>query len=147
MARTLFFHMVLRNFSEIANNKPVFSQYNIFCNHEYFFFQSIFWSLFNRRQRSQSNHEQCSLCCRSPCFRVLLCTHYGLLQCFWKYFHKLEFYEIRVLWSYLPTMLFLVTMFIHFPWKNNFLSLLIQVWIKWHFPLMCPFSYFLQIFV
>ena len=34
-----------------------------------------------------------------------------------------------------------------FPWKNNFLILLIQVWIKRHFRLMCPFSYFLQIFV
>ena len=31
--------------------------------------------------------------------------------------------------------------------EKNFLILLIQVWIKWHFRLMCPFSYFLQIFV
>ena len=36
---------------------------------------------------------------------------------------------------------------INFPWKKNFLSLLlIQVSIKRYFPLMCPFSYVQQIF-
>ena len=35
MATTLLFRMVLRKFSEINNNKPIFSQYNIFCNYEY----------------------------------------------------------------------------------------------------------------
>ena len=30
VARTLFFRMVLRKFSEITNNKQIFSQYNIF---------------------------------------------------------------------------------------------------------------------
>ena len=88
MARTLFFRMVFRKFSEITKNKPIFSQYNIFYNYEYFFFQSAFWSLFNHHQRSQSNQKQCSLCCGSPCFRVLLCTHYGPLQCFSTYFRK-----------------------------------------------------------
>ena len=38
MARTLFFRIVLRKFSEITYNKPIFSQCNIFYNHEYFFF-------------------------------------------------------------------------------------------------------------
>ena len=95
MARTLFFCMVLRKFSEITNNKPIFSQYNIFYNYEYFFFQSTFWSLFNHRQRSQLYQEQCSLCCSSPYFRVLLYTHYGSLQCFSTYFRKLK--EIGVL--------------------------------------------------
>ena len=90
-----YFRMVLRKLSEITNNKPIFSQYNIFYNYEYFFFQSAFWSLFNHRQRSQSNQEQCSMCCSSPCFLVLLCTHYGLLQCFSTYFQKLK--EIGVL--------------------------------------------------
>ena len=90
MARTLLFRMVFREFSEIF-------QYNIFSNHEYFFFQSAFWSLFNHSQRSQSNQEQCSLCCSLPCLHVLLCTHYGLLQCFWTYFRKLK--GIRVLQS------------------------------------------------
>ena len=100
MGRTLFFRMVLKKFSEITNNKPIFSQYNIFYNYEYFFFQSAFWSLFNHRQRSQSNQEQCSLCCGSPCFRVLLCTHYGPLQCFSTYFRKLK--EIGVLRPIFP---------------------------------------------
>ena len=100
MARTLFLRMVLRKFSEITNNKPIFSQYNIFYNYEYFFFQSAFWSLFNHRQRSQSNQKQCSLRCCSPCFCVLLCTHSGPLQCFSKYFRKLK--EIGVLRPIFP---------------------------------------------
>ena len=99
MTRTLFFRTLLRKFSEITNNKPIFSQYNIFYNYEYFFFQSAFWSLFNHRQRSQSNQEQCSLCCSSPCFRVFLCTHYGPLQYF-QYFRKLK--EIGVLQPIFP---------------------------------------------
>ena len=95
MARTLFFRMVFRKFSEITKNKPIFSQYNIFYN-----FQSAFWSLFNHRQRSQLNQEQCSMCCSSPCFLVLLCTHYGPLQCFSTYFRKLK--EIGVLQPVFP---------------------------------------------
>ena len=100
MARTLYFRKVLRKFSEITNNKPIFSKCNIFYNYEYFFFQSAFWSLFNNRQRSQSNQEQCSLCRGSPCFRVLLCSHYGPLQCFSTYFCKLK--EIGVLRPIFP---------------------------------------------
>ena len=90
MDRTSFFRMVLRNFSEITDNQPIFSQHNVFYNYEYFFFQSVIWSLFNHSQRSQSNQEQCSLCCSLPCFHVLLCTHYGPLQCFSTYFLKLK---------------------------------------------------------
>ena len=86
----LVFRILVRKFSEITNNKPTFSQYSIFYNYDYFFFQSAFWSLFNHRQRSQSNQEQCSLCCSSPYFRILLYTHYGPLQCFWTYFCKLK---------------------------------------------------------
>ena len=100
MAGTLFFRMVFRKFLEITKNKPIFSQYNIFYNYEYFFFQSAFWSLFNHRQRSQSNQEQCSMCCSSLCFLVLLCTRYGPLQCFSTYFRKLE--EIGVLRPVFP---------------------------------------------
>ena len=109
MARTLFFRMVLRKFSEITNNKPIFSQYNIFYNYEYFFFQSAFWSLFNHRQRSQLNQEQCSICCSSPCFLVLLCTHYRPLQCFSTYFRKSK--EMNEFFGpYFQTMLFPATM-------------------------------------
>ena len=100
MARTLFFRLVVRKSLEIANNKPIFSQYNIFYNYQHFLFQSVFWSLFNQRPRSQSNQEQCSLCCSSPCFLVLLCTHYGSLQCFSTYFRKLK--EIGVLRPIFP---------------------------------------------
>ena len=34
--------MVFRKFLEITTNKPIFSQYNIFYNYEYFFFQAAF---------------------------------------------------------------------------------------------------------
>ena len=64
------------------------------------FFTIMNISFFNHGQRSQSNWEQCSLCCSSPCFRVLLCTHYGPLQCFSTYFCKLK--EIGVLRSIFP---------------------------------------------
>ena len=46
MARTLFFRMVLRKFSEITNNKPIFSQYNIFYNYDISFF-SLRFDLFS----------------------------------------------------------------------------------------------------
>ena len=90
MARTLFFCMVIRKSSEITNSKPIFSQYNIFYSYEYFLFQFAFWSLFNHHQKFQSNQEQCSLCCSSPCLHVLLCTQYGPLQYFVTYFRKLK---------------------------------------------------------
>ena len=84
------------------------------------FFQSAFWSLFNHRQRSQSNQEQCSMCCSSPCFLVLLCTHYRPLQCFSTYFRKLKDIEVFIL-------LFLVTMekWITFP----------RLLFFWHIPI------------
>ena len=97
MARTLFISMVFRNFSKITKNKPAFIQYNIFYNYEYFFFHSAFRSLFNHCQRSQSNQEQCSMCCSSPCFLVLLCSHYRLLQCVSTQFRKLK--KIGLLWA------------------------------------------------
>ena len=40
------------------------------------------------------------MCCSSPCFLVLLCTHYRPLQCFSTYFRKLK--EIRVLRPIFP---------------------------------------------
>ena len=88
LVRTMFFR-ILNEYDE----------YKI-QNDEYFFFQSAFWSLFNHRQRSQSNQEQCSLCCSLPYFLVLLCTHYMPLQCFSPYFRKLE--EIGVLRTIFP---------------------------------------------
>ena len=105
MTRTLFFCMVLRKFSEITNNKPIFSLYNTFYKYKCFFFQSTFWSLFNHCQKIQSNQEQCSLCCSLPCFCVLLCTHYGLLQCFSTYICKLK--EITILRPIFPGCYFL----------------------------------------
>ena len=39
MNRTLIFCMVLRKLTEITKNERIFSQYNIFYNYEYFYFQ------------------------------------------------------------------------------------------------------------
>ena len=72
------------------------------------FFTNINISFFNLRfdlfsiiaKKSQSNQEQCTLCCGSPCFRVLLSPHYGPLQCFSTYFRKLK--EIGVLGPIFP---------------------------------------------
>ena len=80
----------LGNFQKsLTTNQFLVSTIFFFTIINIYFFQSAFWSLFNHRQKSQSCQEQCSLCCRSPCFRVLQCTHYGPFQC--------KFKEIRVL--------------------------------------------------
>ena len=87
------FHYVLRKFIENTNKKvcTIF-----FTNINISFFFTLCCDLFSIiAKKSQSNQEQCSLCCSSPCFRVLLCTHYWLLHCFSKYFRKSK--EIGVL--------------------------------------------------
>ena len=109
MARTLFFCKIFRKFSEINCYWPNFNQYNIFYHYKYFFFQSVFWSLFNHHQRSQSNQEQCSLCWSSPCFLVLFCTHCVWLQCF-STFLKIKRKQSFTA-HYFQTTLFLATMF------------------------------------
>ena len=102
-------------YTEAAIYKKIFLLFHIlflvgiifFYKYKYFFFQSAFWSPFNRHQKNQSNQEQWSLCCNSPCFRVLLCTHYVPLQCFSRYFRKSkksEFY--RPYFQTMPPMLF-----------------------------------------
>ena len=107
-----FFTLVLRKFSEITNTKPIFSQYNTFYKYKIFFFNLQFdcFSIITKKVNQIRNNAY-SLCCSSPYFRVLLCTHYGLLQCFSTYFRKLkkksEFYYD----PHFQTMLFFVTMF------------------------------------
>ena len=86
MVRTLFFYMVFRKYMENAIDEPFFTQYNIFHKNKYFFFQSVFGSIFNHCQKTRSNQEQCSLGCSSPSFSVLLHTHDGPLQYFSTYF-------------------------------------------------------------
>ena len=61
------------------------------------FFTIMNISFFNLCFDLFSNQKQysCSSCCSSPCVSILLCTHYGSLQCFSTYFRKLkesEFY-------------------------------------------------------
>ena len=70
MARALFFHIVLRKFMENTSNKPIFSQYNTFYKFKHIFSICVV-IFFNQCEKSQSNQEQCSLCCSSPCFCVV----------------------------------------------------------------------------
>ena len=99
MARTFFFRMVLRKFSEIANNKPIFNQYNIFYNYEFFFFLSLRFDFFSIIAKEANKIRSNVVCFRLPCF-VLLYTQYGPLQCFSTYFRKLK--EIEVLRPIFP---------------------------------------------
>ena len=124
MASTFFSLWYLGNPQKLlTTNQFLVGIYNIPYNYEYFLFQSAFSSLFNHRQISQSNREQCRLCCSSPCFRVLLCTHYGPLQCFSTYFRKLK--ETGVLQSIFPD---------YFLWLCskelwNCISCIIRMWL------------------
>ena len=91
----LLFHNVLSKFLENTYSNLIFSQYNIFQKHSDFFFQSVFGSLLNNREKLQSNQVQHSLCWSSPCFSISLWTQLGPLQCFATYFRKSK--EIVVL--------------------------------------------------
>ena len=101
--------MVRRKYIEDAINEAFFARHNIFYKYKCFIFQPMFWSIFNHCQKGQSNQEQCSLCCSSSCFCVLLCTYYGPLQCISTNFRKSKETEvlrsifldnvINVLWS------------------------------------------------
>ena len=112
MARTLFFCMALRKSSEISNNKPIFSQYNIFYN--YISFSSVRFDIFSiiAKEVNQIRNNVVS-----PCFLVLLQTHYWPLQCFSAYFRELR--EIGA--THISRLLFLVTMVTarHISWANT----------------------------
>ena len=77
-----------RNSQKLLTTTQFWVSTILFTNINISLFNQLFWSLFNHRQKSQSNQEQFCMCCSSPCFSVLLCTHYGPLQCFSTYFRK-----------------------------------------------------------
>ena len=89
----------LRNSQKLLTANQFLVSKIFFAIYKYFLLQSAFCSLFNHRQRSQSSQE-CSRCCSSPCFHVLLCTHYGPSQGFATDF--LELKEIGVLRRIFP---------------------------------------------
>ena len=61
--------------------------------HYYYYLFSVITKEINQ---IRNINNKSSLYCISPCFHILLCTHYGPLQCFSRYFRKSK--EIRVLW-------------------------------------------------
>ena len=93
MARTLFFRIVLRKFSEIltANQFLVSTIFFTIMNISFFNLRfHLFWIIAKEVNQIFSLH----------CFHVLLWTHYGPFQCFSTYFCKLK--EIRVLQPIFP---------------------------------------------
>ena len=61
MAWALFFHLALRKFIEIRNNKPIFSQYNIFYKYKHFFLNLCFdlLTIIAKKFNQISNNEVC----------------------------------------------------------------------------------------
>ena len=111
----------LRNSQKLLTTNQVLVSKIFFTIYEYFFLRSAFWSLFNHCQTSQSNQEQCSLCCSSPCLHVLLWTHYESLQCFSTEFRKWK--EIRVLRSMFPLLFFVNMMeYIEINWLLKYMN-------------------------
>ena len=68
MARTSFFHMVLRKFIENTNNKPIFSQSIFFTNMNISFFSLCCDLVSVHRQKGQWNQKQCVLARPFSCF-------------------------------------------------------------------------------
>ena len=63
MARTLFFRMVLRKFSEITNNKPIFSKYIFKKNINNYFLNMCFdlFSIIAKKVKQIRNNVVCAL--------------------------------------------------------------------------------------
>ena len=84
--------------------KLIFSYYNIFTNINIYFaicFLISFQSSTNKYVNQIRNIDnRSSSCCSWPCFRALLCTHYGPLQFFSTYFRKSK--EIGILRTIFP---------------------------------------------
>ena len=72
MARTLFFRMVFRKFSEITKNKPIFSQYNIFYN--YISFLSLRFDLFSIIAKEVSQIRNNVVCVAAPLVFLFYCA-------------------------------------------------------------------------
>ena len=99
MARILFFCKVLSNFSEITNNKPVFSQYNIFYNYISFF--SLCFDLFSIIAK-EVNQIRNKVVCVVTCLVFVFCCALTTDSCN-------AFQHNRVYSPYFETILFLET--------------------------------------
>ena len=104
--RWSFFRMVLRKFSEITDNKPIFSQYNI--NISFFNLRFDLFSIIAKKVNQIRNNEVCVAA------RLVFVFYCALTTCRCSAFQhilvnlkKSEFYG-----PYFQTMLFLVTMFL-----------------------------------
>ena len=91
MARTLFFRVVRRKSSEITSNKPIFSQYNIFYNYEYLFFQNF--KEFNQIRNNV-------VCVVAPLVFLFCCDLLRAVTMLLIYFRKLK--EVGVLRPIFP---------------------------------------------
>ena len=74
MARTLFFHIVLRKFSEITNHKAILSQYNIFYNYKYIFFFNLRFDLFSIIAKNVNQFKNIAVCVVARLVFVFCCA-------------------------------------------------------------------------
>ena len=101
MHQTLIFRVVLRKSSGNPNNPNQFLvSIILFTNINISFFSLHFHRFSIIYKTVNQIRNNVVLCCSLPCFCVLLCTHYGPLQCFSTYFRKLK--EIGVLRPIFP---------------------------------------------
>ena len=98
MAGILLFHMTLRKFIEITKNQ--FLVGTIFFTNINISFLNLCFNLFSIIAKKVNQIRNNEVCCNSPCFRVLLYTHFRPLLCFSTYFCKSK--EIRVLRPMFP---------------------------------------------
>ena len=85
------------SWKKLIYTKVIFSQCNIFTNINISFcyqFSDFFSVTAKEVNKIKNINNRSRLYCSSPCFRILLSTHYGSLQCFLICFRKLN--EIRV---------------------------------------------------
>ena len=87
MAKTLLFRTVLRKLMG-NTTKLIFSQSAQWFSQNISFF-NLLSDLFSIiAKKNQSNKDQYRPCSNSPCFRILLCTHYGCCNVFQRIFGK-----------------------------------------------------------
>ena len=100
MARTLFFCMVFRKFSEITfNNTPIFRQHNIFYKNKHFYFQSEYlFVIIAKKPNLISNNVVCVVARLVSAFSCALTM--GRCNRFQNNFRKLK--EIGVLRPIFP---------------------------------------------
>ena len=68
------------------------------------------------------------MCCSSPCFRVLLCTHYGPLQCFSIYS---QIKSNQSFTDHISRLCYFLRLWMNIdPWERNYRNVSSQIFFK-----------------